>query len=75
MRSWGGACGACGAGAPARWKAWAARRRPVLWILHLAHAWIPPGLALLALAAAGAVARSAGVHALAVGDTGGLVLA
>jgi uncharacterized protein involved in response to NO len=56
------------------WKPWVARRRPILWILHLAYGWIPVGLALLALAAAGAVARSAGVHALAVGATGGLVL-
>lgn len=56
------------------WKPWVARRRPILWILHLAYAWIPLGLALLALAAAGVVARSAGVHALAVGATGGLVL-
>ena len=56
------------------WRPLAARRRPILWILHLAYAWIPAGLALLALSAAGAVARSAGVHALAVGATGGLVL-
>jgi len=56
------------------WKPWASRRRPILWILHLSYAWICAGLALLALAAAGAVARSAGVHALAVGATGGLVL-
>ncbi len=58
----------------AGWKPWVARRRPILWILHLSYAWIAPGLALLALAAAGLVARSAGVHALAVGATGGLVL-
>jgi uncharacterized protein involved in response to NO len=58
----------------AGWKPWAARRRPILWILHGAYAWIPVGLALLALAAAGVVSRSAGVHALAVGATGGLVL-
>jgi uncharacterized protein involved in response to NO len=56
------------------WKPWVARRRPILWILHLSYAWICVGLALLALAAAGTVARSAGVHALAVGATGGLVL-
>jgi uncharacterized protein involved in response to NO len=59
----------------AGWRPWATRRRPILWILHLAYAWIPAGLALLALAAAGVVSRSAGVHALAVGATGGLVLA
>jgi len=58
----------------AAWKPWMARRRPILWILHLAYAWIPAGLGLLALATVGVVARSAGVHALAVGATGGLVL-
>jgi uncharacterized protein involved in response to NO len=56
------------------WRPWVARRRPILWILHVGYAWIPLGLALLALSAAGVVARSAGVHALAVGATGGLVL-
>jgi len=58
----------------AGWKPWVARARPILWILHLSYAWIPLGLGLLALAATGAVARSAGVHALAVGATGGLVM-
>lgn len=48
--------------------------RPILWILHLAYAWIPLGLALLALAQWGWVPTSAGVHALAVGATGGLVI-
>jgi len=57
------------------WRPMSARRRPILWILHLSYAWIPAGLALLALASAGTLARSAGVHALAVGATGGLVLA
>ena len=48
--------------------------RPILWILHLAYAWIPLGLALLALAQWGLVPTSAGVHALAVGATGGLII-
>jgi uncharacterized protein involved in response to NO len=56
------------------WKPWVARRRPILWILHLSYAWIAPGLALLALSAAGILAPGAGVHALAVGATGGLVI-
>jgi len=58
----------------AGWRPWVAWRRPILGILHLAYAWIPLGLALLALASASLVPRSAGVHALAVGATGGLVL-
>ena len=48
--------------------------RPILWILHLAYAWIPLGLALLALAQWGWVPVSAGIHALAVGATGGLII-
>jgi uncharacterized protein involved in response to NO len=58
----------------AGWKPWATRRRPILWILHVAYAWIPVGLALLAISSAGWLPQSAGVHALAVGATGGLVI-
>lgn len=57
-----------------QWQAWVTRTRPILWILHAACAWIPVGLALLALAAWGTVGASAGVHALAVGATGGLII-
>src|SRR5512146_508464 len=57
-----------------RWRPGVTRKRPILWILHAAYAWIPIGLALLALAAVGAVPASAGVHALAVGATGGLII-
>ncbi|MDT4847077.1 NnrS protein [compost metagenome] len=56
------------------WKPWTTRGRPILWILHAGYAWIPLGLALLALAQAGWVGTSAGVHALAVGATGGLII-
>jgi uncharacterized protein involved in response to NO len=48
--------------------------RPILWILHAAYAWIPLGLALLALAQIGLIPASTGVHALAVGATGGLII-
>ena len=56
------------------WNPWAARRTPLLWILHLAHLWIPVGLTLLALVQWGFLPRSAGVHALAIGATGGLII-
>ena len=56
------------------WNPWAARRTPLLWILHIAHLWIPLGLALLALVQWGMLPRSAGVHALAIGATGGLII-
>ena len=56
------------------WQPFVTRSRPILWVLHAAYAWIPIGLALLALAALGLVSVSAGVHALAVGATGGLII-
>jgi len=56
------------------WKPWLTRDRPILWILHAAYLWIPLGLALLALAAWGVLGTSPGIHALAVGATGGLII-
>ena len=56
------------------WNPWATRGAPLLWILHLAHLWIPVGLALLAAAQWGWLPRSAGVHALTIGATGGLII-
>lgn len=56
------------------WQSLVTRTRPILWVLHLAYAWIPVGLALLALAQLGWMAASIGVHALAVGATGGLII-
>jgi uncharacterized protein involved in response to NO len=60
-----------------RWLQWrpaVTRHRPILWILHAAYAWIPLGLALLAMAQFGWVGVSAGVHALAIGATAGLII-
>ena len=56
------------------WRPQVTRGRPILWILHAAYAWIPLGLLLLALAALGILAPTAGIHALAVGATGGLII-
>jgi len=56
------------------WRPAVTVKRPILWILHAAYAWFPVGLALLALAQIGLVPVSAGVHALAVGATGGLII-
>lgn len=56
------------------WRSSVTRQRPILWILHAAYAWIAVGLALLALAQIGVVPVSAGIHALAVGATGGLII-
>ena len=57
-----------------QWQPAITRHRPILWILHLAYAWIPVGLALLAAARFGALSMSPGVHALAIGATGGLII-
>ena len=56
------------------WRSMLTRGRPILWVLHAAYAWIPVGLALLALTQAGLVGATAGVHALGVGATGGLII-
>ena len=57
-----------------RWQPLRTRGRPILWVLHAAYAWVPVGLALLALAQVGLLPVSAGLHALAVGATGGLII-
>ena len=56
------------------WRPWATLRKPLVWVLHLAYAWIPVHLALRALAAAGWIIPSAATHALTVGAVGGLVI-
>lgn len=56
------------------WRPLLTRRKPILWVLHAAYAWIVAGLLLLGLAQLGWLPVSAGVHALAVGATGGLII-
>ncbi|WP_341891001.1 NnrS family protein [Variovorax sp. YR752] len=56
------------------WQPWRTAARPILWVLHAAYAWIPGGLVLLSWAQLGGVAASVGIHALAVGATGGLIV-
>ncbi len=64
------------AGRAAHWGARVSLRDPLLWILHVGHAWIPVGLALRAVAAASptTVAASAGLHAVTAGAIGALTL-
>jgi len=59
----------------AGWHSWHVGPRPILWILHVAYAWIPIGFALLALAAAGAVPHSLAIHALTIGAMGCAIIA
>ncbi len=56
------------------WNPWATRAVPLLWILHISYLWIPVGLALLAAAQWGLLPPSAGIHALTIGATGGLII-
>ncbi|HXZ53015.1 MAG TPA: NnrS family protein, partial [Burkholderiales bacterium] len=53
------AAAALHAGRQAGWAPLATRGRPILWILHLSHAWIPVGFVLLGLAAFGLVIGAA----------------
>jgi uncharacterized protein involved in response to NO len=56
------------------WQPWVTLRTPLVWVLHLAYAWIPIHLLLRAAAAAGWMPSTAAVHALTVGAVGGLVI-
>jgi uncharacterized protein involved in response to NO len=58
----------------ALWRPWKTRRVPLVWVLHLAYAWIPVHLLLRALGELGLVTPSLAVHALTVGAVGGLVI-
>jgi uncharacterized protein involved in response to NO len=58
----------------AGWAPLATRARPILWILHLSHAWIPVGFVLLGLSAFGIVIGAAALHAFAVGALSGTIV-
>jgi uncharacterized protein involved in response to NO len=60
----------------ARWQGHRALRDPLVWSMHLGYAWLPIGFALLALAdLARVVPELAGLHALAAGAFGTMILA
>lgn len=58
----------------AGWKPFATASRPILWILHLSHAWIPAGFVLLGLAALGMLPQAVALHAFGLGVLGGMVI-
>lgn len=58
----------------ALWQPWRTWRVPLVWVLHLAYAWVPVHLGLRAAAGLGAVWPSLATHALTVGAIGGLVI-
>jgi uncharacterized protein involved in response to NO len=59
----------------ARWRGAATVSEPLLLVLHLGHAWLALGLAMLGLAALGLVPRSAALHAVTAGAFGTMTLA
>ncbi len=67
-----------GAGAHAArwalWQPWKTGRKPIVWVLHVAYAWVPLHLALRGAAALGVMAPTFATHALTVGAIGGLVI-
>lgn len=57
------------------WKPFKTRHNPLLWILHLAYAWIPLGLTFMALSSLGWVSQSVVIHTFTVGGLAGLMIA
>lgn len=58
-----------------RWQGHRTLSEPLVWVLHLAFAWIPIGVLLLSAAELGWVPRTAGTHALTVGAMTTMILA
>jgi uncharacterized protein involved in response to NO len=58
----------------ALWRPWKTWRKPLVWVLHGAYAWIVLHLALRAAASMGWVPVSTAVHALTVGAIGSMVI-
>lgn len=56
------------------WQPWKTLKVPLVWVLHLAYAWLPIHFALRALAEFGIVQASSATHALTVGAVGGLII-
>lgn len=59
----------------ARWRGLRTLRDPLVTILHIGYGWIPVGLLLLGLGAAGMVPQTAAVHALTAGAMATMILA
>ena len=57
------------------WQPWTTWRTPLVWVLHLAYAWVPLHLLLRAGAAGGLWGSGPAVHALTTGAMGLLTLA
>lgn len=58
-----------------RWQGGATGPEPLLWILHIAYAWVPVGFALLGLSAWMPDLATTAIHALTAGAMGTMILA
>jgi uncharacterized protein involved in response to NO len=59
-----------------RWRSTQVLHEPLVWVLHLAYAWLPVGLALKAIALlSGAALAAFWLHALTIGAAASMVLA
>jgi uncharacterized protein involved in response to NO len=58
----------------ALWTPWKTVKVPLVWVLHVAYAWIPLHLALRALSQLGLVPSPLATHALTIGAIGGLTI-
>jgi len=56
------------------WRPWKTARVPLVWVLHVAYAWIPVYLVLRGLAEWGLVAPALATHALTIGAIGGMII-
>jgi uncharacterized protein involved in response to NO len=60
----------------AQWGAWRTLRQPIVWVLHVAYAWLPIGLALKALALlTGGAFAAFWLHALTIGAATTMIFA
>lgn len=57
-----------------RWQGHRTLSDPLVWMLHVAYAWLPLGLLLLACGLAGLLPVSAGLHTLTAGTIAGMIV-
>lgn len=57
-----------------RWQGWRAMADPLVWMLHLAYAWIPLGILFFAAGLTGILPVSTGIHALGIGTVASMIV-
>lgn len=56
------------------WRPFSTLRNPLLWILHISHAWIILALAIFAASSIGLISANIAIHLLTIGTISGLIL-